>query len=172
MKREDFAGEVLHYFTKCQVFKREQKMQEQIKKDFENLANEYFYEFYENDSIANFAIFDFGSFALKLTKVQRTSVKWNIDRLKQVFGKKISRQFIRKKYEIKNFDGLVEYLKTCGVNPKKFSTFLNVTEEVDENAIDNLYQLGKVKNEDLETCYSVNLHEPYFRITKIEDEKK
>ena len=169
MRKVDFASEVLHYFTKCQVFKREQKMQEQIKKDFEKLANDYFSE---NDSIANFEIFNFGSFSLKLTKVQRTSIKWNIDKLKQVFGKKVSRQFIRKKYEIKNFDGLVDYLKTCGVNPKKFSAFLNVTEEIDENAIDNLYQLGKVKKEDLETCYSVSLHEPYFRITKIEDEKK
>lgn len=61
--------------------------------------------------------------------------------------------------------GLIEYLKSCGVNPKKFKSFLNVTKTVNQKEIDQLFLTGKLSEKDVDGCYTTEKKNPYYTVT-------
>ena len=101
---------------------------------------------------------------LLVSKIQKARISWNISKLRSVLGKEISKQVIDKKYIIVNMQGLIEYLKSCGVDPQKFKSFINVEETVNVKELEQMEQLGKVNGEDLKSCYSVKLQDPYYSV--------
>lgn len=103
---------------------------------------------------------------LKVTKVRRKKINWFIDKLKKVLSKEEQKEVISKTYTISDMEGLVKYLKTCGVNPKKFKKFVDVQENVIEERLNNMYERGKIDLKTLNGCYNVEMGEPYIRITE------
>lgn len=103
---------------------------------------------------------------LKVTKVRTKKIIWNIEKLKQKLSKDKQKQVVNKAYIIDDFEGLVNYLKTCGVNPKKFKKFISVDETINEVELNRLYEVGKIKKSEIDGCYDLKLGEPYIRITE------
>jgi hypothetical protein len=101
---------------------------------------------------------------LTVSKVQKAKITWNISKLKSILGKEVSKRVIDKRYTIVNMNGLIEYLKSCGVDPQKFKSFISTEESVNVKELDQMEQLGKVKREDLKDCYSVKLQDPYYSV--------
>lgn len=104
---------------------------------------------------------------LNVTRVRTKKVTWLLDKLKQKVGKDIYSEVVNKTYTVNDMQGLIRYLKTCGVDPKKFKRFIDVTEELDETKLDNYYETGALKTKDIEGCYTVKMGEPYIRITEL-----
>lgn len=104
---------------------------------------------------------------LNVTRVRTKKVTWLLDKLKQKVGKDIYNEVVNKTYTVNDMHGLVRYLKTCGVDPKKFKRFIDVTEELDETKLDTYYETGALKTKDIEGCYTVKMGEPYIRITEL-----
>lgn len=104
---------------------------------------------------------------LNVTRVRTKKVTWLLDKLKQKVGKDIYSEVVNKTYTVNDMQGLIRYLKTCGVNPKKFKRFIDVTEELDETKLDTYYETGALKIKDIEGCYTVKMEEPYIRITEL-----
>lgn len=104
--------------------------------------------------------------SVRVTKVRTQKFVWDCDRLKKNLGKRYNK-IVNKTYTINDMEGLIAYLKTCGVDPKKFRKFVDVSAEVDETKVDNLSQLGEITKEDLKGCYTMNLGEPYIRLTEV-----
>lgn len=104
---------------------------------------------------------------LKVTNCRTKKILWLIDKVKQNLTKDQQKMVLKKQYVINDIDGLVEYLKSCGVNPKKFKTFITVFEEMNEQALEQAYELGDIKRKQLNGCYQVKIGEPYFRLTEI-----
>lgn len=104
---------------------------------------------------------------LNVTRVRTKKVTWLLDKLKQKVGKDIYNEVVNKTYTVNDMQGLVRYLKTCGVDPKKFKRFIDVTEELDETKLDTYYETGALKTKDIEGCYTVKMGEPYIRITEL-----
>lgn len=100
-----------------------------------------------------------------VTRVQRTSIDFDPERLEKSLGKELSRDVISKSYEIADIDGLIKYLKECGVDPKVFKSFLNVYKSVDYDALDRLEELGRISKEQVEGCYTVKRQKPYFTVS-------
>ena len=103
---------------------------------------------------------------LHVTRARRKKVVWNVGMLKERLSKDKRKAVIKKEYAIADIDGLVSYLKSCGVDPKKFKSFLNVTETVDEKTLNNLFDVGVVTKTDVKGCYDVEMSEPYIVITE------
>lgn len=101
---------------------------------------------------------------LTVSKVQKAKITWNISKLRSVLGKEVSKRVIDKRYTIVNMQGLIEYLKSCGVDSQKFKSFISTEETVNVKELDQMEQLGKVKREDLKSCYSVKLQDPYYSV--------
>ena len=104
---------------------------------------------------------------LNVIRVRTKKVTWLLDKLKQKVGKDIYSEVVNKTYTVNDMQGLIRYLKTCGVDPKKFKRFIDVTEELDETKLDTYYETGALKTKDIEGCYTVKMGEPYIRITEL-----
>ena len=101
-----------------------------------------------------------------VTRVRTKKVFWFVEKLKEKLDKKTYNKIVDKTYTINDMEGLIKYLKNCGVDAKKFKKFIEVNEEVDETKLNNLYDRGEIKKKQIEDCYEVKLGEPYIRITE------
>ena len=104
---------------------------------------------------------------LNVTKIRTKKVTWLLDKLKQKLGKETYNDVVDKTYTINDMQGLVRYLKSCGVDPKKFKKFIDVDEVLNETKLNTYYETGALKKEDIEGCYDVNMGEPYIRLTEL-----
>ena len=82
---------------------------------------------------------------LKVQKIRNKKIVWFIDKLKQTLTKEQQKAVIDKTYEITDMDGLINYLKSCGVKPKEFKKYISVKEIVNEQKLDNANQKGLIK---------------------------
>ena len=101
-----------------------------------------------------------------VTRIRTKKVLWFVEKLKEKLDKKTYNEIVDKTYTINDIEGLIKYLKSCGVDAKKFKKFIEVNEEVDEIKLNNLYDRGEIKKKQIEDCYEVKLGEPYIRITE------
>ena len=101
-----------------------------------------------------------------VTRVRTKKISWFVEKLKEKLDKKTYNEIVDKTYTINDIEGLIKYLKSCGVDAKKFKKFIEVNEEVDETKLNNLYDRGEIKKKQIEDCYEVKLGEPYIRITE------
>ena len=101
-----------------------------------------------------------------VTKVRRKKITWDLEALRKKLSKEKFTTVVNKEYTVVDMPGLVKYLKTCGVDAKKFKKFINVSETLDETKLDTMYETGKLKQEEIRGCYTVGMSEPYFCITE------
>ena len=111
-----------------------------------------------------------GQFYYKATSVKPKKIEWNMDVLQQVLDKKIFNQICNKKYTIIDYEGLANYLKTIGADPKVFKNFISCEKTMNDKMLNQLSELGEITENDLKGCYTVTDKEQYVRVTKTEKE--
>lgn len=104
---------------------------------------------------------------LNVTRVRAKKIIWNPDKLKERIAKSLYKKVTEKTYTINDMEGLVEYLKTCGVNPKKFKQYIDVEESINDAEISRLYDTGKINMQDVKGCYEIKYGEPYIKLTEL-----
>lgn len=97
---------------------------------------------------------------------KRKTVDFDLGKLKKKFSKEIYNAVVKKTYQVVDMEGLVQYLKSCGVNPKKFKEHIQRTEVLDKEKMYKLYDLGDISLDDLKGCYSIKESNPYITITE------
>ena len=166
---EESRNYVIAYAKQLLKFKNAESVMNDMKSDFNASMNALF-EQQEKNLKGNSVSFETDGFGevsqtVTATQITNTSIIWNIPILKRVLGKKLAKQCVSKKYEIVDFPGMVEYLKSLGAKPDEFSKFLNVIESVNEKQLDKLSDLGVIALDDMRECYTVKKSTPYFKIT-------
>ena len=158
-------GEIVYNFLKRQEqFKEDQESFDVVKKQFYSFMEEYF----EANKISDKTWFPTDNLVdsnLVVTKVQKSVVDFDVQKLEEAIGKENAKVVIVKEYQISDFEGLVAYLKSCGVNPKVFKKFITTKKSIDTKKLDNLEELGRVSIEQLKGCYTVKKQNPYFKVT-------
>lgn len=104
---------------------------------------------------------------LNVTRTRTKRVTWLLDKLKQKLGKDIYKDVVDKTYTINDIQGLIKYLKSCGVDAKKFKKFIDVNETLNETKLNTYYETGALKKSDIEGCYDVKMGEPYIKLTEL-----
>lgn len=163
MKQNKIAGDVLQFYSMQQRKKQWDEQFDQVKQLFysymqeHNIDDALYKSEYHNEEVI-----------LKVKKVQRKTIVWNVTKLFKKLSKKkkVRDQVIEKKYFIMDFEGLVEYLKECNVDPKIFKSFLEVDMLVNENVLNNLHDLGEVSKSDISGCYEVKKSNPYWTVRR------
>ncbi len=110
-----------------------------------------------------------GDIPLRVLNVVPKSVTFDVKKLKEKLDREIFNEVVNKEYVINDFQGLVKYLKKCGVDPKKFKTFIDVTETVNTKRLDELGSLGEISEEDIDGCYEVTEKNGFVKITELEE---
>lgn len=113
------------------------------------------------------------SYILSVSRIQSSKIIFDAEKLESKVPKAISKKVILKKYTINNFSNLVEYLKSCNVDPQKFKQFLDIEKSVDEKALEQVSELGLIEEEQIKDCYSVSKNTPYYKVSikRKEDEE-
>jgi hypothetical protein len=105
--------------------------------------------------------------SLRVTRVRTKKIIWDTKKLKKKLGIANYKKVVNKTYTVNDMDGLIEYLKTCNVNPKKFKKFITVEEKIDDTKVDTLYDSGEISEKNIEGCYELEIGEPYIRLTEL-----
>ena len=92
---------------------------------------------------------------VRIMNVVRRRIVFNPQALEDKFGKEFCRDFITRKYEIIDWDGMVNLLKSKGVKPNEFLPFIKVEKTVDNSKIDQMESVGDIKREELKGTYKV-----------------
>lgn len=156
-KKDDGIKEaVLELYKLNANFKDFEKRYKSRKSEYESVIKKFMSA--KNDSQINFDNVD-----VKLIKQKK--VIFDAEKLEQVINdKELLNEIIIKEYTITDMVGLSRYLKSCGVNPKIFKTFLHVEKSVDMPTIDRMFDVGDLKLEDLNDAYTVSENEGYIKI--------
>ena len=153
------------YYQKILQFQQSKANFEKLKNRINSLFEEYFQArgtkkmvFESDDESLDGGI-------VTVTRVQKTSINWDVHKLKKSLGRKIFNQIVHKEYKIIDMQGLVRYLKSCGVDPVVFKKYISVSVKVDESEIDRLSEIGMIDYRDVADCYTVEKAKPYFKYT-------
>lgn len=166
---EQWKQSVLDFYVIGKNFKEQKVAFDKRKEKFYKQADEYFADKSEAKDV--FVTDDFSTPAIcTVNKVQNTVVSFDADKLEDKLGKEYCQEFINKSYEIQDMTGLIEYLKSCGVSPKKFKSFLKVIKTVDTKKIDQLFSTAKLSEKDIEGCYTTEMKSRYYTV-KVEKKK-
>ena len=163
MKNE--AEVVRNFYNKQREFFDTKKAFDQLKKSFEKEMELVFAES-EADSISFSVASDCGNDFFVVKKRCRTYIKWNFLKLAINLGNKLFKQVVNKKYIVNDMLGLIEYLKSCNVDPSIFKKYIDVEYSLNEAELDNLELLGKVKPEQLEGCFNLSFSKPWYSVEK------
>lgn len=104
---------------------------------------------------------------LRVTRVRTKKITWLLDKLKQKLNKDTYKDLVDKTYTISDMQGLIKYLKSCWVDPKKFKKYIEVEEQLNEIKLNTYYETGALDKKDIEGCYTVKMGEPYIKITEL-----
>ena len=104
---------------------------------------------------------------LRVTRVRTKKVLWDLGKLKKKLEKDVYKDVVDKTYIVNDMQGLISYLKSCGVDPKKFKKFIDVSEELNEERLDRCCEVGVIRRRDVAGCYDIKMGEPYIRLTEL-----
>ena len=161
------AEVVRNFYDKQREFSDIKKAFDQLKKSFEKEMELVFAES-KTDSISFSIGSDYKDELFVVKKRCRTYIKWNFQKLAKNLGNKLFKQVVNKKYIVNDMLGLIEYLKSCNVDPNIFKKYIDVEYSLNEAELDNLELLGKVKAEQLEGCFDLSFSKPWYSVEKKE----
>ena len=164
LNSDECKQSVINFFQKQKRFKQIQTRFCEIKTDFYNDMEDYF-KYNNIDGKLTIKCDEFADAqSFVVTRIQSSRVEFNPDKLEKALGKELSRDVIQKHYEIVDMNGLVTYLKECGIDPKVFKSFVSVRKTVNIKELDRLEELGKITAEQIKGCYTVKSQSPYFTV--------
>lgn len=163
VSKSDFVESVLKLHEKTKRFKEVESRFKQIKAECTETIDRYFRE-NDIEKSAMVEADDVIPMNIKVSKVERTQVSFNADKVEKALPKSIAYQVITKKYEINDIQGLIAYLKSRDVDPKIFKSFLNITKSVNVRELERLNDLGEFDESDLNGCFTVTRFDPYYKL--------
>lgn len=163
----NMAEVVRDFYNKQREFSDIKKAFDQFKKSFEEEMELIFAES-KTDSVSFSIGSDYKDELFVVKKRCRTYIKWNFQKLAKNLGNKLFKQVVNKKYIVNDMLGLIEYLKSCNVDPNIFKKYIDVEYSLNEAELDNLELLGKVKAEQLEGCFNLSFSKPWYSVEKKE----
>lgn len=156
----------IEVFTLINEFNKRKQKIDRANKLFDKYKKSFYSKMLNNDidsiKVKNFYSDDE---EISATKIQSTTITFDVDKVEKKIGKKHASEIISKEYTISDFEGLIKYLKSIGANPKKFKQFIEVNKTIDRKKLDNLEELGLLSLDDLAGTYEVKVNNPYYKVS-------
>lgn len=152
------------FFKRHEKYKAIESQYKALQAEFTEAMDEYFGSLSAGRKNALFE--DIDGDLIQVSKVERTTIEWLPEKLRKRVTLPVWRKLVRKHYEVTDMPGLIQYLKSCGVDPNIFKAFINVTETVDEKAIERLGDLGELTPHNIAGCYLVHTSKPYYKLKR------
>jgi len=161
---DHITSNVRSFFKRYEKFKAIEKQYKELQSEFNESMDNYFDQLAANRKTVRFE--DINGDVLSVTRVAPTRIEWIPEKLRARVTKPVWKQLVKKHYEVIDMPGLIKYLKSCGVDPTIFKSFVEVTETVDEKAIERLGDVGKLTPHNIKGCYIVKISKPYYKLKR------
>lgn len=162
------SDRIKFYWESKRTFEATKRSFEEEKFDFTQQMNKYF------DSVAD----DDNKFMVDLRteikgvkkvvcqRISQVEVKFDVNKLKDVLTKKQQKAVIKKHYKVNNWPGLLNLLKESGVEWKEFLKYVDISETVDEAALEKIVELGEVDTDEIIDCSESRIKCQYYKLTE------
>ena len=172
MKKSDVNSKKLvkeaeELYTLTQKFEHIKKRFEEKKKILTTSIKNYMYA---NGDVNVLSFLTSDEKRMEVKKISQKRIIWNPDKMEERMDKELFNEVVEKTYTITDMEGLIHYLKSCGVNPKKFKSFISVEKKVKTDIIKQMDELGEITMEDVKGCYEVRESESYLKFVIQEEE--
>lgn len=157
------------FVKKREELERQQDIFDKSKEKLYSTLDEYFSRYGGKKTIVGGDELD--QDPIVINRIEKTEIVWDAEKLEKRLEKSIRKKVIRKKYSVPDMAGLVEYLKTCGVDPKEFKKYIYVEKSVDEKEINRLGDTGYITTSQINGCYNVKCNKPYYTVSRPKGEK-
>lgn len=107
-------------------------------------------------------------FNFKATRVVPTKVVWDVPKLKKKLDADVLSDVVKREYTVLDMVGLARYVKSLGGSQSKLKSFFLVSESVDEEAMDQAFEVGDITRDDVSGCFSVEVKSESYRVTSRE----
>jgi len=87
-----------------------------------------------------------------------------------IFNDEILNEILTKNYSINDINKMVILLKKYKVPASEFKKLLNISEEINKQVLDNLYEIGDITDNELVGCYETSIAHSIKITAKKEDE--
>lgn len=101
-----------------------------------------------------------------LTLVERKTIEWDAQKLRERLDKDTAEEVIEKKIIVSDAKALKQLLVSHGVRASDFNKCVQVQETVNQDALDNLSELGWITKEQIKGAYKVISSKDYIRMTE------
>jgi len=158
---------VVWYYQKKREFENAKAVFEEHKAKFEKDMEKYYNLLMNEDGevIINVKDVLYNIAKIKISKVSRVELIFNVAGIKSLLSKEDRKAVIRKTYSITDWPGLFNLLKSHGVDFKEFMKYASVTEYVIPEQLDRIVDLGKVKEDDVRKYITTKKSKPYYRLS-------
>lgn len=153
--------ELIELYTKREKFNRMKKKYEKLNIELQNKIIEYMKQEGSNELEIEPSMLN-GS-VIKAKRITSKKIVFDVEKLKKKIDKELLNEFVTKTYTISDFEGLKDLLKSHGVSSKEFKQYLSIDEKVDQDKINQLSEIGDIKESDIEGCYTVYENEGYIK---------
>lgn len=140
------------------------KIKEQYEEEKKNI-NRVLQTYFEKNGYSK-ALLQGENEDINLTLVQPRSIDWDLEALKKVIDNDIIKEVIDREIVITDFDGLKQLLKKHGIKAREFKKYIEVREELNTEALDNLVQCGWIDRKQLKGTYKIKAGTEYIRMTR------
>ena len=162
-----FIHAIRSFFKMSQTKKNVENAYNEEKVTFENLMDTLFKKYSDDEGNAYVDSDSIEGTQIKVHKVQKSTVKWNVKKLKEVLGEEYSEKVVTRRYAINDFSLLVKLAKEHGIPWKEFKKCIEYEEVVKDAELDKLTERGLVDEEEIKKCVDeVKLNKPYYLLTE------
>lgn len=162
------ADRIKYYWERKRNFEATKRSFDDDKYEFNNEMDRYFDTVADDDGkvIVNLDGLFKGVKKIVCQRISQVKVEFNISKLSKVLTKDQRKKVIDKHYRVVNWPGLLKLLKESGVEWKQFLKYVEVTEEVNEGALEKLVELAEVDADAIKACSSTKIKTQYYKITE------
>lgn len=167
----NYAGYVENFRNKKQKFEKQKKEFEELKKEFYRIMEDCFKESNEQEAISFGTDKGHPEKQLIVKRSCKTSVSFDVDKIKTIVGKELSKEVIDTTFTIYDCDAFLKYLKSIGASAGVVKEFVDVSRKVNVDTLDNLIDTGKIDEDKIKDACEVTKGNPYFtvRARTVED---
>lgn len=99
-------------------------------------------------------------------RITQVKVEFNIEKLDKILTKEQRKRIIQKQYQVNNWPGLLNLLKESGVEWKQFLKYVDVSESVRNDVLEQMVELGELNIDDVKHCSDTKIRTQYYKLTE------
>lgn len=107
---------------------------------------------------------EFSKVPLKCSICERSEVKYDLDRARELLGSKKLKKIVDKSYGVADITKLIALSKEHGISPEELKSCLSVSEKVNNKKLDQLYDIGEVSAEEVQEFCQVSKTTRYITL--------